>query len=48
MFKLTPYVVISIFAALAQAGKRGLAWPYYNSPLDPGVFNNGDGSVVAM
>ncbi|KAF7981666.1 hypothetical protein HWV62_32790 [Athelia sp. TMB] len=32
----------------AEAGKRGLCWPYYNGSLNPGVFNNGDGEVVAI
>ncbi|KAH0839499.1 hypothetical protein J3R83DRAFT_333 [Lanmaoa asiatica] len=39
---------LSIFAAAAQAGKRGLCWPWYNKSLNPGVFNNGDGQVVAI
>ncbi|KAF7297701.1 Glyco-hydro-cc domain-containing protein [Mycena kentingensis (nom. inval.)] len=26
-------------------GKRGLSWPFYNGPLDPGRFNDGSGSV---
>ncbi|EIM83809.1 uncharacterized protein STEHIDRAFT_82680 [Stereum hirsutum FP-91666 SS1] len=39
---------VALFAASAQAGKRGLAWPWYNNPLDPGVLNNGDGEVVAI
>ncbi|KAI0036311.1 glycosyl hydrolase catalytic core-domain-containing protein [Vararia minispora EC-137] len=37
-----------LFATSALAGKRGLAWPWYNSPLDPGVLNNGFGEVVAI
>ncbi|KAJ3991906.1 endo-beta-1,3-glucanase [Lentinula boryana] len=43
--------IFALFALLsrsAYAGKRGLAWPWYNSPLDPGVLNNGDGEVVAI
>ncbi|TRM56147.1 hypothetical protein BD626DRAFT_538740 [Schizophyllum amplum] len=40
--------LIALSATAVQAGKRGLAWPYYNGALDPGVFNNGDGSVVAI
>ncbi|KAI0036312.1 endo-beta-1,3-glucanase [Vararia minispora EC-137] len=38
----------SFFVTQALAGKRGLAWPYYNSPLDPNVLNTGDGQVVAI
>jgi len=26
-------------------GKRGLCWPFYNSPLDPAKLNDGSGSV---
>ncbi|KAJ7845578.1 hypothetical protein B0H13DRAFT_2209171 [Mycena leptocephala] len=26
-------------------GKRGLAWPWYNTPLDPGRLNDGQGTV---
>jgi len=48
MFKIASFVALALSIKLAQAGKRGLAWPYYNSPLDPGVFNNGDGEVVAI
>jgi len=44
----TTILFSSLFIAAAQAGKRGLVWPYYNSPLNPGVFNNGDGEVVAI
>lgn len=40
--------VVSLSVSAVSAGKRGLAWPWYNSPLDPGVFNNGDGEVVAI
>jgi hypothetical protein len=29
-------------------GKRGLAWPWYNSPLNPARFNDGKGSVKYM
>ncbi|KAH7929591.1 hypothetical protein BV22DRAFT_1056762 [Leucogyrophana mollusca] len=39
---------VALFAAAAEAGKRGLCWTYYDSTLDPGVFNNGDGEVVAI
>ncbi|KAE9406875.1 hypothetical protein BT96DRAFT_191271 [Gymnopus androsaceus JB14] len=63
---LNPLSLFSLFSSVsAQAGKRGLAWPYYNSHSvrpkasyyhieltfvlsDPGVFNNGDGEVVAI
>ncbi|KZP04912.1 glycoside hydrolase family 128 protein [Athelia psychrophila] len=41
-------VSLALFTVAAQAGKRGLAWPWYNSPLNPGVLNNGDGEVVAI
>ncbi|PBK76467.1 hypothetical protein ARMSODRAFT_226827 [Armillaria solidipes] len=39
---------IALFVSAVQAGKRGLAWPYYNAPLDPGKFNTGNGKVVAI
>ena len=78
------FAALALFTAAAQAGKRGLTWPWcklpYATPLaegctdhlvlsqqppvsihsssllkplltlysDPGVFNNGDGQVVAM
>ncbi|PIL28892.1 hypothetical protein GSI_08938 [Ganoderma sinense ZZ0214-1] len=42
------FAALALFTAAAQAGKRGLTWTYYNSALDPGVFNNGKGSVVAI
>ncbi|KAG6374881.1 hypothetical protein JVT61DRAFT_3610 [Boletus reticuloceps] len=44
------FVLLSVFAAAAAAkgGKRCLAWPWYNAPLNPGVFNNGNGEVVAI
>ena len=78
------FAALALFTAAAQAGKRGLTWPWcklphvtalmegctdhlvcsqqppvniHTSPLpkpiltphsDPGVFNNGDGQVVAM
>ncbi|CAK5277998.1 unnamed protein product [Mycena citricolor] len=29
----------------AGPGKRGLCWPFYNGPLDPAKFNDGQGSV---
>ena len=67
MLKFTSLVALAMSVSLAQAGKRGLAWPWCahsfvqlawsfsmltlsldNSPLDPGVLNNGDGQVVAM
>ncbi|KAH8928660.1 glycoside hydrolase family 128 protein [Atractiella rhizophila] len=43
------FVLSALLAASAvQAGKRGVAWPWYNQPLDPGVLNNGQGQVVAI
>ncbi|KAF8131032.1 hypothetical protein EV363DRAFT_1331134 [Boletus edulis] len=36
------FVFLTVFAAAAQAGKRGLCWPYCK------IFNNGDGEVVAI
>ncbi|KZV62279.1 glycoside hydrolase family 128 protein [Peniophora sp. CONT] len=48
MFKLASFVALAMSVSLAQAGKRGLAWPWYNKSLDPGVLNNGDGQVVAI
>lgn len=41
-------VTALLYATSVQAGKRGLAWPWYNGGLDPGVFNNGQGQVVAI
>jgi hypothetical protein len=29
-------------------GKRGLAWPWYNTPLNPGKLNDGQGTVNLM
>jgi len=40
--------LFALFAASVQAGKRGLAWPWYNGSLNPGKLNNGDGEVVAI
>jgi len=48
MFSQSTLALFALFVGSAQAGKRGLAWPYYNNILDPGVFNNGDGEVVAI
>ncbi|KAF5372533.1 hypothetical protein D9758_005147 [Tetrapyrgos nigripes] len=41
-------IALALFTTAASAGKRGLAWPFYNQPLDPGVLNNGQGQVVAI
>ncbi|KAG2340160.1 hypothetical protein BDR05DRAFT_938085 [Suillus weaverae] len=41
-------VVVALFATTVLAGKRGLCWTYCDGSLDPGVFNNGDGQVVAI
>ena len=41
-------VIIALFASTAQAGKRGLAWPWYNGSLDPGKLNDGRGVTVAI
>ncbi|KAK7442068.1 hypothetical protein VKT23_016344 [Stygiomarasmius scandens] len=41
-------LALALFTTAASAGKRGLAWPFYNAPLDPGVLNNGQGQVVAI
>ncbi|KAF8310160.1 hypothetical protein DL93DRAFT_2062244 [Clavulina sp. PMI_390] len=40
--------VLALLASTAQAGKRGLAWPWYNGSLDPGKLNNGQGVTVAI
>lgn len=40
--------LLGLFAASAEAGKRGLAWPWYNGSLDPGKLNNGQGVTVAI
>lgn len=39
---------LALFFATAEAGKRGLAWPWYNGSLDPGKLNNGEGVTVAI
>ncbi|EIM83901.1 uncharacterized protein STEHIDRAFT_100928 [Stereum hirsutum FP-91666 SS1] len=41
-------VILAVSATAVQAGKRGLAWTWFNSDLDPGVFNTGSGEVVAI
>ncbi|KAF9055530.1 hypothetical protein BDZ89DRAFT_23400 [Hymenopellis radicata] len=46
--KSTLALTLTFFVTAASAGKRGLAWPWYNAPLDPGVLNNGQGQVVAI
>jgi hypothetical protein len=40
--------LLALFVASAQAGKRGLVWPWYNGGLNPGILNNGQGQVVAI
>ncbi|KAG1792251.1 uncharacterized protein BJ212DRAFT_1417492 [Suillus subaureus] len=40
--------IVALFVPIVLAGKRGLCWTYFDETLDPGVFNNGDGEVVAM
>ncbi|KZV75735.1 glycoside hydrolase family 128 protein [Peniophora sp. CONT] len=48
MLALAPaFLSLSLCISLVQAGKRGLAWPWYNAPLDPSVFA-GNGQVVAI
>nr|GAT43098.1 predicted protein [Mycena chlorophos] len=51
-FTLAAYVFVALtasaFAAPEQRsgpGKRGLCWPWFNSPLNPGLFHDGSGSV---
>ncbi|KAM5546290.1 hypothetical protein V8D89_000416 [Ganoderma adspersum] len=42
---------LALLTAAAQAGKRGLTWTWsivLTTYSDPGVFNNGDGQVVAV
>ncbi|KAI5889725.1 uncharacterized protein SCHCODRAFT_01158444 [Schizophyllum commune H4-8] len=46
MFQALAFVALC--ASAVSAGKRGLAWPWYNGQLDPGVLNNGQGQVVAI
>ncbi|KAK7060758.1 hypothetical protein VNI00_000490 [Paramarasmius palmivorus] len=48
MFVKPLLLASALFVSSALAGKRGLAWPWFNSPLDPGVLNNGQGQVVAI
>ncbi|KAK0234091.1 hypothetical protein IW262DRAFT_132229 [Armillaria fumosa] len=46
---LSTLSLIALFiSAVNAAGKRGLAWPYYNNPLNPAKFNTGNGKVVAI
>ncbi|PIL28891.1 hypothetical protein GSI_08937 [Ganoderma sinense ZZ0214-1] len=42
------FAAVALFSAVAQAGKRGLVWPYYNSPLDVSTFKNSKGQVAAI
>ncbi|KAF7296499.1 Glyco-hydro-cc domain-containing protein [Mycena chlorophos] len=52
-FTLVAYVFVAVTTTAialpvskrSGPGKRGLCWPFYNSPLDPGKFNDGSGSV---
>lgn len=48
MIAANALAVLALFVATAQAGKRGLAWPWFNGSLDPSKFNNGAGAVVAI
>ncbi|KAJ7133297.1 hypothetical protein C8R44DRAFT_697902 [Mycena epipterygia] len=35
----------SLISKRVGPGKRGLCWPFYNSPLDPAKLNDGQGTV---
>ncbi|KAF8309266.1 endo-beta-1,3-glucanase [Clavulina sp. PMI_390] len=39
---------LALFVSSVSAGKRGLAWPWYNGSLDPGKLNDGSGTTVAI
>lgn len=41
-------LLLLVILPFAQAGKRGLCWPWYNGDLNPGKFNNGHTEVIAM
>ncbi|KAF9072386.1 endo-beta-1,3-glucanase [Rhodocollybia butyracea] len=45
MVSQSALALFALFIGSAQAGKRGLAWPFC---IDPGVLNNGQGEVVAI
>ncbi|KAJ7609462.1 hypothetical protein FB45DRAFT_1066864 [Roridomyces roridus] len=47
-FTILAITSASVAAPLSKRsgpGKRGLCWPFYNSPLDPAKLNDGSGSV---
>lgn len=48
MLTFARLAVVALFTTTVLAGKRGLCWTYFDGSLDPGVFNNGDGEVVAI
>lgn len=39
--------IIALLASTVRAGKRGLAWPWYNGSLDPGKLK-GSGATIAI
>ncbi|KAK7447702.1 hypothetical protein VKT23_013957 [Stygiomarasmius scandens] len=39
-------LTLALLASTAFAGKRGLAWPWYNKPLNPGVLAGGQTSFI--
>ncbi|KAF8309260.1 hypothetical protein DL93DRAFT_1774574 [Clavulina sp. PMI_390] len=38
----------TLFISSVSAGKRGLAWPWYNGSLNPAKLNDGSGTTVAI
>lgn len=48
MIAIHALAALALFVSTASAGKRGLAWPWYNGSLDPGKLNNGQGVTVAI
>ncbi|KAF8309265.1 hypothetical protein DL93DRAFT_2100121 [Clavulina sp. PMI_390] len=48
MLTATVLTSLALFVSSASAGKRGLAWPWYNGSLDPSKLNDGSGTTVAI
>ncbi|KAF8309264.1 hypothetical protein DL93DRAFT_2170467 [Clavulina sp. PMI_390] len=48
MFTTATLASFALFVSSVSAGKRGLAWPWYNGSLDPSKFVNSEGETVAI
>ncbi|KAF7332429.1 Glyco-hydro-cc domain-containing protein [Mycena kentingensis (nom. inval.)] len=44
----SPIANTTVAVKRSGPGKRGLAWPWYNTPLNPGKFHDGSGSVTRI